>query len=70
MAKKHIDEGNQILTYELETPEGYQCFRTGINDSRAWRNHPETDELRKIVSENTKHSRIFVKYGNFTKRIK
>lgn len=68
MAK--ITTENGIATFELESEEAFQCFRVGINDHRAWRNHPETQELHTFNSENCQHSRIFVKYGDFTKRIK
>jgi hypothetical protein len=59
-----------ITTFELESPEAYQQFRAGVDDNRYWRNHPETQELHTFQSENCQSSRIFVKYGEYTKRIK
>lgn len=70
MAKIHIDEKTGFATFEIETPQGFQAFRRGKDDCRHWAMHPETNELKKFQAENTKHARVFVKYGDFTKRLK
>lgn len=65
-----VSTENGIATFELETPEGYQQFRRGLENERQWAGHAETNELLKFKSENCNASRIYVKYGEFSKQIK
>lgn len=64
------DEVHGITTFELESPEAFQSFRAGIDDHRVWRNHPETLELHQQCAEQKSQGRVFVKYNEFTKRIR
>lgn len=68
---KVTKDGNGIATFELETREAFMQFKKGIDQGeRQWGAHPETNELLKYKSENCDASRIFVKYGEFTKQVK
>lgn len=68
MAKITTEDG--ITVFELESQEAFMAFRQGVEDERYWRNHPETQELHTFKSENTQASRLFVKYGEYTRRVK
>ena len=70
MAKITHDDVQGITTVELESPEAFQAFRSGIDDHRAWRNHPETAELHQVNAQQKSHGRVFVKYNDFSKRIR
>jgi len=73
MAKVTTDDssGVSIATFEIETPEGYTQFRKGLDRGEThWSQHPETNELLKYRSENNQNSRIYVKYGEFSRQVK
>lgn len=66
------NEFDTHVEYELETPEGSAAFVQGVKsgDRRNWRRAPETAELLDQVNANTKHTRIFVKTGDLSTRVK
>jgi len=73
MAKITTDDssGVQIATVEIETPEGFAQYKKGLDVGTShWSQHPETNELLKFRSENNQNTRIYVKYGEFTKQVK
>lgn len=70
MAIIHTDDEEGIRTFELETEEGFQNFRRGIEDHRYWRNQAETAELHTFRNANIGHAKLFVKYGDYSTRIK
>ena len=65
-----IDDSDDRLVFEIEDSEAYQAFRTGVDDHRQWTRHPVTNELQNVVSNNSKHSQIFVKYNDEYSRVK
>ena len=72
MAKITTDDssGVKIATVELETPEGFAQYKRGLEKGQShWSAHPETNELLKFRSENNQNTRIYVKYGDVSKRV-
>lgn len=70
MAIIHDTDADGVKVFELETEEGFQNFRRGVDDHRYWRNQEETQELHTFRNANIGHAKLFVKYGDFSQRIK
>ena len=58
------DESQNIVTFKMEDPSGFQTFQMGMNDRRQWNRHPETRELQDLCVNNTKQSQIVVQYND------
>jgi len=59
-----------IMTLELEDHDAFQTYRAGIEDRRQWQRHPETKEMADTISSNNRTSKIFVKHGDFNRRVR
>lgn len=60
------------VEYELEDPGAVNAFTAGMRNGNRneWRRHPETAEMLDKINQNTKHTRIFVKTGEVSQRVK
>ena len=66
------EECDTHVTYELEDPGAIGAFVAGhkSGNRNEWRRHPETADMLDKINANTRHTRIFVKAGEVSARIK
>ena len=66
-----IDQTDPLLAkIEIETDEGYQTFKAGLENRNNWMRHPETVELSTFVRDKRKSAQIAVNFRDTWTRIK
>jgi hypothetical protein len=64
-------QDNYKAIFHLTSEEAWNTFKLGLEKHpQNWTRHPETQEFQKFLNTNREYPEIYVKYKDFTKRIK
>lgn len=67
-----VNDKQNYTEVEIETPSGQHTFRAAqkTEDRRYWNRDPETCELAKFMSDNSKSTQVVVKCGETYSKIR